>query len=67
MYGQHGYIPTVVMPGQRPLDEVLGAITGAEQQLARLRDSPAIADQPDRRWVDGWLHRSYLNFWTQNQ
>src|SRR5215813_2007442 len=53
--------------GERPLDEVLGAITDAEQQLARLRDSPAIADQSDRRWVDDWLHRSYLNFWTQNQ
>jgi len=26
-----------------------------------------IADQPDRRWVDDWLHRSYLNFWTRNQ
>jgi uncharacterized protein len=20
-----------------------------------------------RRWVDDWLHRSYLNFWTRNQ
>jgi hypothetical protein len=33
----------------------------------RPRDNPATADQPDRRWVDGWLHRSYLNFWTRNQ
>jgi uncharacterized protein len=36
-------------------------------RLARLRDNPAIADQPDRRWVDDWLHRSYLNFWTRNR
>jgi hypothetical protein len=30
-----------------------------------LRDSAAIADQPDRPWVDGWLHRSYQNFWDR--
>jgi len=22
------------------------------------------AYQPDRRWVDNWLHHSYLNFWA---
>jgi uncharacterized protein len=49
------------------LDEVLDAITDAEERLARLRDNPGIAGQPDRRWVDDWLHRSYLNFWTRNQ
>jgi uncharacterized protein len=49
------------------LDEVLDAITDAEERLARLRDNPGIASQPDRRWVDDWLHRSYLNFWTRNQ
>ena len=49
--------------GERPLAEVLEAITDAETQLARLRDSATVADQPDRGWVDSWLHRSYLNFW----
>ena len=29
--------------GERPLDEVVDAITDAEERLARLRDSPAIA------------------------
>jgi hypothetical protein len=53
--------------GERPLGEVLGAITDAEEQLARLRDSPAIPGQPDHRWVDDWLHRSYLNFWSRTQ
>jgi len=33
----------------------------------KLRDSRAIADQPDRRWVDDWLHRSYLNFWNHDR
>ena len=50
--------------GERPLAEVLDAITDAEEQLARLRDSPAIPGQPDRRWVDDWLHRSHLAFWA---
>jgi uncharacterized protein len=53
--------------GERPVDEVLDAITDAEERLTGLRDNPALADQPDRHWVDGWLHRSYLNFWTRNQ
>ena len=39
----------------------------AEEQLTQLRDSAAIPDQPDRRWVDDWLHRSYPDFWTRNQ
>jgi len=50
--------------GERPLAEVLGAITDAETQLTRLRDSTTVADQPDRRWVDNWLHHSYLKFWA---
>ena len=52
--------------GERPLTEVLGAVSDAEARLAQLRDSPAIADQPDRAWVDDWLHRSYLNFWARD-
>jgi hypothetical protein len=52
--------------GERPLTEVLEAISDAEARLAALRDSPAIADQPDRHWVDDWLHRSYLGFWARD-
>jgi hypothetical protein len=51
----------------RPLAEVLDAISDAETRLAQLRDSAAIADQPDRAWVDDWLHRSYLNFWARDR
>ena len=51
--------------GERPLAEVLDAVAGAEARLTELRDSPAIPDQPDRRWVDDWLHRSYLDFWAR--
>jgi uncharacterized protein len=51
--------------GERPLAEVLDAITSAEARLTELRDSPALPDQPERAWVDDWLHRSYLDFWAQ--
>jgi uncharacterized protein len=52
-----------VRRGERPLAEVLDAIAEAETRLTELRDSAAIPDEPDFRWVDDWLHRSYLDFW----
>jgi hypothetical protein len=33
-------------------------------RLAGLRNSAAVPDEPDRTWIDGWLHRSYLDFWA---
>jgi uncharacterized protein len=50
--------------GERPLAEVLDAVAETEASLERLRDSAAVPDEPDRRWVDDWLHRSYLDFWA---
>jgi len=50
--------------GQRPLAEVLDAVTGAETRLIQLRDTPGIPGQPDRAWADDWLHRSYTGFWA---
>ena len=50
--------------GERPLAEVLNAIAAAEARLERLRDSASVPDEPDRRWVDDWLHRRYLEFWA---
>jgi hypothetical protein len=57
-----GYLRSI-RRGERPLAEVLDAVTDTEARLGKLRDSPAIPQQPDRRWVDDWLHRSYLSFW----
>jgi uncharacterized protein len=54
-----------VRRGERSLAEVLDAIADAEARLVALRDSSAVPDQPDRRWVDAWLHRSYLDFWSR--
>jgi hypothetical protein len=53
--------------GERSLSEVLDAIGEAEAHLARLHDSAAVADQPDRGWVDEWLHRSYQGFWASSR
>ena len=53
-----------VRRGDLRLAEVLALVTGAQARLTELRDGSALPGQPDRHWVDGWLHRSYLNFWA---
>jgi hypothetical protein len=58
-----GYLRSI-RRGERPLAEVVDAISETESRLERLRDSAAVPDEPDRHWVDGWLHRSYLDFWA---
>lgn len=58
-----GYLRSI-RRGERPLAEVIDAITEAEARLSQLRDIPGVPGQPDRAWVDDWLHRSYLNFWS---
>ena len=59
-----GYLRSV-RRGERSLAEVLDAIADAEARLVALRDGSAVPDQPDRAWVDAWLHRSYLDFWSR--
>jgi hypothetical protein len=51
--------------GEVPLHEVLAAVEDAERELTRLREQSAVPPEPDRQWVDEWLHRSYLEFWSQ--
>jgi len=52
--------------GQRPFSAADRAQVGAVLfGNWGLRDSPGIPDQPDRRWVDDWLHCSYLDFWAR--
>ena len=53
-----------VRRGEVLLPEVLAAITDAEARLTALRTSSSVPTEPDRAWVDGWLHRSYLSFWA---
>jgi len=59
-----GYL-RAVRRGDMPLAEVLEAIGRAEIRLGQLRETSAIPDQPDRNWVDDWLHRSHLNYWAR--
>ena len=52
--------------GEHDLAEVLDAITDTEARLSQLRESATVPAAPDRTWVDDWLHRSHLRFWSQS-
>lgn len=54
-----------VRRGEVPLDEVVARLAEGEAELARLRTASAVPEEPDRAWVDGWLHRSYTSFWAE--
>ena len=51
--------------GEVPLSEIVDAVTDAETRLARLGADSGVPYEPDRRWVDDWLLRSYLDYWTR--
>lgn len=53
-----------VRRGEVPLADVLAAIDRSETELERLLSSLAVPAQPDRSWVNGWLHRSYTAYWS---
>ena len=57
-----GYLRQV-RRGEVTLDEVLDRIDQAADHLTRLRESSDLPAEPDRHWVDEWLHRSHLSFW----
>ena len=40
-------------------------MSAAEVELTNLKESSSLPDEPDRRWVDRWLHRSHLSYWDQ--
>jgi uncharacterized protein len=51
--------------GEIPLQEVIGAVNDAEQSLLALRENSSVPIQPDRAWVNDWLHRSYEEYWAR--
>jgi uncharacterized protein len=51
--------------GEIPLAEVVAAVEESERTLRQLRESSPLAAEPDRAWVNGWLHRSYLAYWAK--
>ncbi len=58
-----GYLRQV-RRGEVPLAEVVDRVDLAESRLAALRDSSDLPPEPDRAWVDQWLHRSHLAYWA---
>lgn len=56
-----------VRRGDVPLGEVVEALDDADAELVRLQAASDLPPQPDRAWVDAWLHRSYLSHWARLQ
>jgi hypothetical protein len=52
-----------VRRGDIGLDEVVKAVCDAEERLVELREGTNVPEEPDREWVDAWLHRSHLAYW----
>ncbi len=53
--------------GEVGLDEVVDAVSAAEAELTRLKESSTLPDEPDRQWVDAWLHRSHVAYWDHER
>lgn len=53
-----------VRRGEIPMYEVIERLDYFERRLTELRRSATVPDQPDRLWVDSWLHRAYQEFWA---
>jgi hypothetical protein len=56
-----GYL-RAVRRGEVALSEVVDATARAEGTIVRPATSSSVPDQPDRDWVDRWLHRSPLRY-----
>ena len=50
--------------GEIGLDEVVAQVDRAEARLVELSEAASVPDQPDRDWVDRWLHRSHCAYWA---
>jgi uncharacterized protein len=53
-----------VRRGEVPLRDVLARVDEATADLTRRQGSSEVPAQPDRGWVDQWLHRSHLAYWA---
>ena len=53
-----------VRRGEVELEEVVAEVDEAEARLTALRNSSDLPEEPDRAWVDGWLHRSHVAYWS---
>lgn len=53
-----------VRRGEQDMSSVVAQIDEAEAQLTSLAESSGVPDQPDRRWVNDWLHQAHLRYWS---
>lgn len=53
-----------VRRGEVPLEQAVRRIDEVAAELADLNASPRVPDQPDRSWVDAFLHRAHLAYWA---
>lgn len=60
-----GYLRSI-RRGEIALNEVVAAVTEAELRLVDLRNRSSLPDQPDRPWIDRWLHRRHLEYWARH-
>jgi hypothetical protein len=54
-------------PAAAPARRCVRLGVSQSQASVRLREAPAVPDQPDCGWVDDWLHRSHLDFWASHR
>lgn len=55
-----------VRRGEVELSHVHAAVADAERRLLELSVDASVPDQPDRAWVDDWLHRVHLEYWNND-
>ena len=48
-----------------PLADVVAWLDELETELTALGGSSELPAEPDRQWIDGWLHRSYTAYWAR--
>ena len=53
-----------VRQGRWPLADVLAWYDDLEAELTALAATEPLPAEPDRAWIDGWLHRSYTRYWA---
>lgn len=53
-----------IRQGELSLKEVVEDVAAVEEELVALRRNSDVPQQPDRQWVDDWLHRSHVDYWA---
>lgn len=65
MLDEHRSYLLEVRRGEVELADVLERINGYERWLIELSESSTVPDQPDRAWVNNWLHRAHTQYWAR--